>query len=374
MKVTGSTIQQLDKTRPNGKPLPKSECRRWRLWATTDQGRKSRRFEGTWTEAQEALRAFVDELSAFIPNSDDFKAYADSWRLWRAESGGLSPNTVRDDRTAVRALCRTELANMRMDEITPDACRDALLWLKKHPANGSDELKPSTLAKYRSALSAIMRQAEDDGKIASNPVDKVKPPKVRYAEREALSPAELQLFLNRVDNLPLDGKAVALYLMACLGLRCGEACALRDSDVSDGLAFVSATVRGADNSVGRPKSDAGVRVLPVPPRLLAKVDRWRALRDALGLHDAEWLCCRKDGSRMSTSSMENWWRETVRSKLGCDGMTLHQLRHSNLSMMARHMGVFDLQRYAGWSSIAPAKIYVHADMDAVSRAVEMAWA
>lgn len=34
MKVTGSTIQQLERDKP------KSRCRKWRLWATTEQGRK----------------------------------------------------------------------------------------------------------------------------------------------------------------------------------------------------------------------------------------------------------------------------------------------------------------------------------------------
>jgi integrase len=54
-------------------------------------------------------------------------------------------------------------------------------------------------------------------------------------------------------------------------------------------------------------------------------------------------------------------------------MTLHQLRHSNLSMMARHMSPFDLQRYAGWSSIEPAKVYIHDDLEAVTKAVSKAW-
>ena len=62
MKVTGSTIEQLEK----GKR--KSQCRKWRLWATTELGRKSRRFEGTWTQAQEALKAFTEELDGFVPN------------------------------------------------------------------------------------------------------------------------------------------------------------------------------------------------------------------------------------------------------------------------------------------------------------------
>ena len=365
MKVSGSSIQQLEKDKP------RSRCRKWRLWATTDEGRKSRRFNGTWTEAQEALEAFVDGLRGFVPNSESFAAYARSWRLWRRQSGDYSPNTLAGERTAVNALLRTRLSTMRMDEIDAQACRDALLWLREHPARGGS-CKPSTLAKYRQVLHAIMAQAVDDGKLAANPVDAVKPPKQRQVEREALSPGELQLFLNRLDELPISGHVMACYLMACLGLRCGEACALLDDEVDSRYASVTSTVRSADNSIGSPKSAAGKRALPVPPRLAAKVDGWRGFKRLLG-HDCPTLCCNRDGNLLTPHAVSDWWA-AHRDALGCAGMTLHQLRHSNLSMMARHMSPFDLQRYAGWSSIAPARIYIHEDMDSVAQAVALAWA
>jgi len=370
MKVTGSTIQQLDKLRADGSPKPKSECRDWRIWATTEIGRKSQRFHGTYSQAQERQRAFVSELEGFVPNSDTFGAYADSWRLWRAESGMFSPNTVASEATFVRLLNRTELSGMRMDEITPQNCRDALLWLKQNPVKGS-EYRQTTVAKLHQVLGAVLGQAVDDGKLARNPMDSVRRPKLRAVEREALSPDEMQLFLNRVDELPVDGKTTALYLMACLGLRCGEACAMRDDQFGQ-FAEVDSTVRMADGTVGPPKSDAGRRRLPVPPRLAERVALWRGVKSALG-YDSEYLCCNSWGRLLTVKSLEGWW-VGHRDALGCPGMTLHQLRHSNLSMMARHMSVFDLQRYAGWSSIAPARIYVHEDADSVARAVEMAWA
>ena len=366
MKVTGSTIQQLEKDKP------RSRCRKWRLWATTDHGRKSKRFEGTYTQAQEALRAFVEELGAIVPNAETFGAYAESWRLWREKCGDYSPNTVQADGARLRGVMRTDLAGMRMDEVTPQACRDALAWLKSHPIGGG-EYSANSMVGFYNVVNAVMRQAVNDGKLASNPMDGVQRPKAGATDRTALSPDELSLLLNRVDSLPLDGYAMAVYLMACLGLRCGEACALRDEELSDGFAYVTSTVRDADQSIGPPKSSAGIRTLPVPARLEEKVGEWRALRGRLGWSDVPTLCCNTRGGMVSTSSM-HWWWVNVRDEIGCPGMVLHELRHSNLSMMARHMSPFDLQRYAGWSSIAPARIYVHDDLGAVTRAVEMAWA
>ena len=81
---------------------------------------------------------------------------------------------------------------------------------------------------------------------------------------------------------------------------------------------------------------------------------------------------------MRPQLLQRWWTDDakhngVNASLGCEGITLHQLCHSNISMMARYMSPYDLQQYARWSSIEPAKIYVHEDMAKVSAAVHEAW-
>ena len=369
MKVTGSTIQQLERDKP------KSRCRKWRLWATTEQGRRSRRFHGTWTQACEALKAFVAELEGFVPNAETFGAYAESWRAWRADSGDLAPGTVANDARHVAALRRTDLDGMRMDSITPADCRDALLWLKSHPARSTrtGQLSNTTMNKLHTCLHSVFECAHGDGAISTNPMASVKAPRPDTREKDAMSPDELFAFLDAVDGLPLDGRAVALYLMATLGLWRSEACALLDSDIGDGLCRVHLAVKERNGRVDEPKSPASIRVLPVQPRLQRKVDEWRAVKP-----DGATIACNSVGGVLRPQLLQRWWSGDskhvgVRSSLGCDGMTLHQLRHSNLSMMARYMSPFDLQRYAGWSSIAPARIYIHDDLDSVRAAVSCAW-
>lgn len=373
MKVTGSSIQQLDKLRRNGTPMPKSECRRWRLWATTEEGRKSRRFKGTWTQALEALRAFVSELEGFVPDSESFGSYAESWRLWRASMGELSPGTCENDRRNVAALRRTALDGLRLDELTPEACRDAIAWLKQHPVNltSTGALTNTTMNKIVQTLKAITAQAHSDGRLANDPMERIAAPRPDTAERDAMSPVELSTFLDVVDTLPLDGRAMALYLMACLGLRRGEAMAVMDADIADGLCRIRYSVKERDNSLAEPKTKAGLRTLPVPPRLQRKVDEFREVRK-MHTWRSDTLCCNTHGERMTVQPFQKWWKRT-RVEIGYPGLTMHQLRHSNLSMMARHMSPFDLQAYAGWSSIAPAQVYVHRDLDAVRHAVSSAW-
>ena len=183
MRVHGKgSIVQLDKGADGNKP--RSKCRRWRLQVVTDEGRRSRPFEGTYTAAQAALAAFVEELEDVVPNAETFAAYAESWRRYRELSGDYDPNTVATYRRCVNAFARSPIGGMRMDAITPESCRDALLWVKSHPQReGLEELSGTTMAKLHQGLHLILATAAGDGRIASNPMSKVKPPKLDTPEK-----------------------------------------------------------------------------------------------------------------------------------------------------------------------------------------------
>lgn len=371
MKVTGSTIQQLEKDKP------RSRCRKWRLWITAENGRKSRVFHGTYTQAQSALKAFVDEISEQVPNSDSFGSYALSWRLWREKSGEFAAGTIQNDKREVTALCRTQLSDMRMDEITPESCRESLLWLKTHPVRKDGELSNTTMNSLYICLNAIMQQAFDDGKIARNPMAKIKAPKPDTKEKESLSPDELMLLVNRLDELPIDGRVMALYFICLQGLRRGEACALADDDIVGRYAKISKAIKERSGKIDVPKTESGIRTIPIPGKLHAKIEEWKQIKRLL-YGETETLCCNTQGGILRPQLLHRWWcgdscHTGMRDTIGCSGITLHQLRHSNLSMMARHMSPFDLQRYAGWSSIEPAKVYIHEDLEKVTNAVNQAW-
>ena len=372
MKITGSTIEQIEKNKPKGK------CRKWRLWVTTEEGRKSKRFTGTWTQAQDALSAFVCDLEALVPNKESLGSYAASWARWRAESGELAPGTIANDTRALNAFRRTELFDRKMDEITPEDCREALIWLKNNPVSGSGTLSNTTMNKLHIFLGSAFQQAVNDGKLAKNPMRSTKAPKPDTKEKEALTPERVMEVAESVCALPLDGRVMAVLFMLLLGLRRGEACALYDEDVHDGCAYIKRAIKEQNGAIDEPKSAAGVRTLPMPDVLQEKVDEWRSFRKAIGLGDSKTLCCNTRGGILRPQLLYRWWtgdswHKGIRNSIGCEDVTMHQLRHSNLSMMARHMSPFDLQRYAGWSSLAPARVYIHDDLDAVTKAVNGAW-
>ena len=358
MVILSSYIEKLEKDRPNGR------CRKWRLWVRTSDGRRSRRFHGTFREAQAALSTFRDEVEATLVDAESFASYADSWASYRRSSGSFAPGTLANDAQHV-GLLKRHLGGYRMDAITPAVVRQALVDMR---ASRVPPLSGTYMNKVYTTLHSIMLQAYRDGRIARDPMDGIPAPKVDTAERAWLEPAQLAEFARRLSTLPLDGRTVACYLMAYLGLRRGEACALYVDDVDIGAltVHVRRAVKERNGAIDRPKSDAGIRDLPMPGQLADVLRAWIAERVRLG-YTSPTLACSSADTVLRPQNLQKWW-DANRAELGADGMTLHQIRHSNLSMMARHMSVFDLQRWAGWSSIEPAKVYVHADDESMRTA------
>lgn len=362
-RVTRGGVAAIDRDKP------KSRCRRWMLSCRVDGTRKMRRFNGTYREACAELDDWRAQLAEQVAESETLGAYAQKWADWRA--GSVSASTREMDGYIVRTVERSPLAYKRMDDITPADIRDGLTWIRDNPANGG-RLSQTTMSLVFVMLSSIFKQAESDELVTRSPMRGMKAPKPDTKERDALSPDEVSQVLDEIDRRELDGFLVAVAVMLALGLRCGEACGLAVADIDGETVHVRRRLDN-DGKTYDTKTPSGVRSLPMPPRLRATLTRWMRGRIAAGIGDAEMLCCDWQGNPIRPQRLRNWWTKN-RDGLGCAGMVLHQLRHSNLSMMARHMpSAFDLQRWAGWSSLEPARVYIHADRDALKMAVQSAF-
>jgi len=374
MKVKSAHIQQLEKNKP------RSRCRKWRLWLNVEglATRPSRVFHGTYTEALNALEAFKLEYMDKVPDSDTLASYMALWLLWRENSGQFAPGTIAHDKRDVNAILRSSLAELPIAAIKPEDVRNGLLWVKQNPARKSGELTNATMNSIHITLNAVFRQAVDDERIIKNPMAHIKAPRPDTKEKEALAPEELSELIVKLSTLQLDGRVMALYFICYLGLRRSEACALMDSSIIDGYCHITQAVKERNGAIGETKYPSSVRTLPMPAALVDKCAEWQALKRRLGWHDTPTLCCNSQGGVLRPQLLQRWWTGDAKhigaaDKLGYHGLTLHQIRHSNLSMMARHMSPFDLKTYAGWSSIEPAKIYIHDDLSKVANAVSCAW-
>lgn len=362
MEVRTAYIEKLEKEKPNGK------CRKWRLWVRLSDGKKrSRRFTGAYREAQQALSDFRMEIEGEVESSDTFAGCAASWLRYREQIGDVRYSTLRRNRNAIAALNR-EFGEVPISEVTPERCRDGLAAIRNGNNATGRVLSGAYMAKLYSTLHRILLMALDDGKLSRDPLANVPAPKVDTREKGWLSPDELASTVRALEALPMDGKVICYLLMCYLGLRRGECCALLvdDVDLDAGIVHVRHGIEERDASVSDTKTAAGVRDLPIPPGLATDLRKWMDVRRDRGWDTCQTLACNTRGTPMRAPDLEKWWN-AHRAEVGADGMTMHQLRHSNLSMMARHVNVFDLQRWAGWSSIAPARIYVHSDAESLAR-------
>lgn len=342
------------------RPLEKERCKKWQLWQFVEiDGKRSQRtevFHGGKREANKRFEQFRAELADVVPNSVTFRSYCDRWLEWAVDFGDYSPVSIKNYRAYLNAVCKV-FGDLTMDAITLKTCKDGLFALKHGCNQSSKELSGATMVMYFKALKIVLDSAVDEGAISANPLDHVKRPKVDTEERPALSPSELDELWNKVRELPLDGRACALLCAIDTGMRRGELSNQKVADV--GKVIV----------VSKSKTKAGTgRVLPLTDRLRDVIDEWRRDRLLYGISGSQWLFCDHDGSRVPPHALGMWATSRLNA-LGYD-LTLHGVRHSNLSKMARYMGAHDLQRWAGWATITPAMRYVHDDFSQLEAAVK----
>jgi integrase len=199
------------------------------------------------------------------------------WSMWSADPR-RSPATLAAADNRRRRHLRPWFGERPIQAITPTTVRQWQAQLERRV--GYD-----TVMACRSLLFRILQLAEDEGAILANPVRKVRPPRREVdpdqvfgqVKRRALTPEEAGELLARFPLFWWDHVVVLLGT----GLRFGELAGLRrrriDLDRTPPVLQV-VDVRYQAGRFGsgfkpRPKSDAGIRELPLAPTVVAAIRR-----------------------------------------------------------------------------------------------------
>ena len=225
---------------------------------------------------------------------------------------------------------------------------------------------PTQQANAYGLLKSILKDAVEDGLIATNPCRvKAGGQKSRAREIEVLSVEQLTSYLAAVP----EARRVPLLLAGWCGLRSGEVRALRvrDLDLDAGVVRVrQAVVRLKGRLlIGPPKTAAGVRDVTIPPHLLPALREWlrrqpRRARDAL-------LFPAGDGVSPLNDSVLREAHDKGKAAIGVPGLTIHGLRHTSATLAAQLGATLaELQARIGHSTPNMAMRYQHvaADRDA----------
>lgn len=305
---------------------------------------KRKAFRGhTPHEVEQKMIAYQGEVA----RGRLFREVADDWEAEHFPT--LSPNTLRGYRPAARrAVERFGDTPIRKIK-APDIKRFITEFAR--PGVGQASRAQKTVTNQLLVTSLIFRYAAENGEIEYNPCANVTIPKaLPKTHREAASPIDEQCVKAAADVWLLP------YLILYTGLRKGEALALTygDLDFRTNSIHVTKSVYHWDNKphIKRPKTEAGIRAVPILEPLLPKLPRGRS---------PELYLFSDDGGKTPLSEMQyqhHWSRFAEATGITC---TAHQLRHSFATMLFEcGLPVKDKQDILGHSTATMTEdIYTH---------------
>ena len=257
----------------------------------------------------------------------------DSWLLLKR--GEVTPGTIDQYQYAVRHI-KSLIGGAPLSKVQPDMI-DTFLKAK------SDEgLSPRYVKLLRTILSMALDQAVRWRMLDSNPAQYSTSIKQPVRTTKALSEQQAGTLLAAAK----DDRLCALWtLMLSLGLRRGEAIAVRWSDYERKAKTLSISrnrkKEGSKVVVGSLKTEASRRTLPLPGFLCEVLDEHRIaqLQEkeyllSLGLAWAEpdALFATVTGHYLDPDNASKLFKTLMR-RAGLDGWHLHELRHSAATIL-----------------------------------------
>jgi integrase len=210
----------------------------------------------------------------------------ESARLTIAEAGdawiktcvgnGLERATLADYRNVLRLHIAPYLGRVKLSQLSAPIVRQFEDRLR------DDGRSPAMVRRTRTALSMLLADAQEHGQVSRNVVRELRRGKERKADRRAKSKLKVGVDIPTPDEiralLPcLKGRWRPLLLTAIFcGLRGSELRGLRWQDVDIDARAIHVRQR-ADryHEIGRPKSEAGERAVPLPAPVLNALREWK---------------------------------------------------------------------------------------------------
>ena len=223
--------------------------------------------------ARDALIVDLELRGGAVGGGVTVRDFMGAFLSYKEKSSTIEPSTVRSYRAESRLIC-AYLGNVALADLSvPEVNR----WMANMTANG---YAPKSVAKPFRLLKQALKWAMSQDLVRKNVCEYCKPPKRVKTPINALDRAErtrmLKLAVVAEATSPL-GLAVELALTT--GMRRGEVCALRWSDVgNDGTVTVSHALGNGEGGfyLKEPKTGSSARTIPLTAHTAAILKAKRA--------------------------------------------------------------------------------------------------
>ena len=312
-------------------------------------------YGATRREVAEQLKVALRDQQLGLPVAVERQTVAQFLNRWLTDvvRPKVRPSTYQSYATYVRLYLKPALGHHQLTKLTPQQVQ-ALLNDKL--ASG---LSPRTVQYMSAVLRSALSQAMKWGLVARNVATLVDPPRSGRPEVHPLMPDQARAFLAAVRGDRLE----ALFTVAiALGLRQGEALALRwsDVDLDAGTIRIRHTVQKIDGTwhFTEPKTARSRRSISMPATSIAALrahqQRQPDERLAAGARWQEWglVFPSSVGTPLDGSNVTHRLQKIL-AGAGLPRQRFHDLRHCCASLLlAQHVPMRVVMEILGHSQIA----------------------
>lgn len=341
------------------------------------EGRRVRKYR-TFDTKRDAIRAFnehkvkMDKGTQIMPSEYTFSQWLDYWYK-DIILPQIEETTAYGYRGMIENYLKPQLGEIRLQKLTARDIQQYYTWLM-----GEKELSPNTVIKHHNLLTNTLNAAERQEYITKNPMRAVSPPKKRQREAKFYTPEQLGILLDKAVGTRLE---LPVFICAYLGLRRGELCGLRWSDVD--LEHQTITIENTRTQAGKKEIEKGTktasstRTLYLPDTLCdmlkAAKENQQACRAEYknAYDDNDYVVVMEDGRPFRPNYLSELFGKFLADN-DLPKIVLHELRHTFASL-SNQAGIpaYNIGKALGHSTPATTqKIYTHLLDQTHTQAVE----